>query len=235
MNAKPLAGPSCADRTTKCYLWAMSAKKQRSPKEMLERYCVEAVGGARGCAVEDDCDRDPNGFPDGWIRDRQSRIGVEVVQAFPAKDASAWMQAYETVRREAAQAEHKDGIRRSWTVSAEGLGIVVAANEDIPVRLAPRDPITPIGGVFPAIGKKSQRYGGGETSGTILVVCYTHWPFPLDKNQLRSIGEHASRVNARFLELWVVNAYCNPAQQVPFDGGPANKALNATGAGAPAR
>jgi hypothetical protein len=105
----------------------MSAKKQRSPKEMLERYCVEAVGGARGCAVEDDCDRDPNGFPDGWIRDRQSRIGVEVVQAFPAKDASAWMQAYETVRREAAQAEHKDGIRRSWTVSAEGLGIVVAA------------------------------------------------------------------------------------------------------------
>lgn len=187
-------------------------------KKDLERRCVNFVAQARGCLGEDvtgACD-----WPDGWIVDGgKVRIAAEVVSAFPEMDASAWARAWKTASDEADQIDERTGVKPSWVV-CDGEGIVLRAGTEIPVSTHPCDPIA---GVFSAIDHKAQRYGPNEASGAILIIHHVHSPFPLEPNYLERLGDYARRTAVPFREIWIVNEYGDPAQQVPFTTTPANQ------------
>jgi hypothetical protein len=178
-------------------------------KKDLERRCVAAVAQAHGCASEDE----PGQWPDGWIMDRLAgRIPVEVVSAFPEPDGCAWALAWCQASAQAQRLEQATGAPRGWAVSG-GKGRVFTADDEIPARTKPCNPIA---GVFAAIDAKAKKYGPDEARQAILVVHHVQWPFLLEQSYLRTLGKHAYRTGAPFREIWIVNEYGDPAQQVPL-------------------
>jgi hypothetical protein len=175
----------------------------------LERRCVAAVAHAHGCTAEDESGQ----WPDGWMLDGAGgRIPVEVVSAFPEPNGCAWARAWCQARAQAQRLEEETGARTGWAVS-DGIGAVFTADDEIPVRTKPCNPIA---GVFAAIDAKAKKYGPGESRQAILVVHHVHWPFLLEQNYLKTLAEHADRTGAPFREIWIVNEYGDPAQQVPL-------------------
>jgi hypothetical protein len=101
--------------------------------------------------------------------------------------------------------------------------MVLTPGTEIPLTTHPCDPIA---GVFSAIDHKAKRYGLSEASEAILII-HHYWPFLLEQNYLERLGDYASRTAAPFREIWIVNGYGDPAQQVSFTR-PANKPLQRT-------